>query len=161
MQNRIRTAQPTTTTAATAAPGTLLVDFDSAPPASIDQLVAAFERWVSAPQRADVTIEGVRLLQVLRLLARPVYNLTELHAKAEQTAKAAAWDNVLYLDARRRAARDAAKVVDDTYSEILQDVDTLFTALTGVPAHMLDALELKVSAKQLADNARILLAVNA
>lgn len=130
--------------------------------AEIDLLAGAFERWVSNPIRTNVTIEGHRLLQVLRLLARPVYNLTELHAKAEQTAKTAAWDNPLYLVERRQAARDAAKAVDDTYSAILRDVDTLFTALTGVPAEeTLRALNLKVPATQLAADVRTLLAVSA
>lgn len=126
----------------------------------IDQLAAVFERWVSNPIRDNVTIEGVRLLQVMRLLARPVYNLTELHAKAEQAAKAAAWDGGLHFEDRKQAARDAAKAVDDAYSAILRDVDTLFTALTGLPADTLDALNLRVPAKQLADDTRILLAVN-
>lgn len=126
----------------------------------IDQLAAVLERWVSNPIRHDVTIEGVRLLQVMRLLARPVYNLTELHAMAEQAAKVAAWDGGISWDRRRRAARDAAKAVDDAYSAILRDVDTLFTALTGVPAGTLDALNLRVTAEQLADDTRTLLAVN-
>ncbi|MFF9003633.1 hypothetical protein ACF1GW_38710 [Streptomyces achromogenes] len=126
----------------------------------IDQLAAVFERWVSNPIRGNVTIEGVRLLQVMRLLARPVYNLTELHAKAEQAAKVAAWDGGLHVEDRKQAARAAAKAVDDAYSAILRDVDTLFTALTGVPAHTLDALNLRVPAKQLAEDTRTLLAVN-
>lgn len=129
--------------------------------APIEQLAAVFARWVSNPQRANVTMEGVRLLQVMRLLARPVYNLTELHAKAEQAAKVAAWDGGLHMEDRKQAARAAAKAVDDTYSAILRDVDTLFTALTGVPADSLDALDLKVSAKQVAADARLLLAVSA
>jgi hypothetical protein len=127
----------------------------------IDQLAATLERWLSSPARADVTIEGVRLLQVMRLLARPVYKLTELHAKAEQASKAAAWDGGLHYADRQRTARQAAKAVDDAYSAILRDVDTLFTALTGVPADTLDALELRVPAKQLADDVHILLAVDA
>src|SRR3954468_11351642 len=68
----------------------------------INQLAATLERWISSPARADVTIEGVRLLQVMRLLARPVYNLTELHAKAEQASKAAAWDGGLHYADRQR-----------------------------------------------------------
>ncbi|MEW2402159.1 hypothetical protein [Streptomyces sp. NPDC046862] len=141
-------------------PGDNVHQVSAAASAPIDQLAATLARWLSNPLRADATIEGVRLLQVMRLLARPVYNLTELHAKAEQAAKAAAWDGALNLRARRQAARDAEKAVDDTYSAILQDVDTLFTALTGVPADTIEALNLKVPAKQLADDARTLLAVN-
>lgn len=129
--------------------------------APIDQLAATLERWLSRPQRADVTIEGVRLLQVMRILARPVYNLTELHAKAEQAGKAAAWDGGLYVEDRKQAARAAARAVDAAYSAILRDVDTLFTALTGVPADTLDALNLRVPVNQLANDVRILLAVTA
>lgn len=129
--------------------------------APIDELAAVLERWISNPLRANVAIEGVRLLQVMRLLARPVYNLTELHARAEQASKAAAWDGGLRHADRQQAARVAAKAVDDAYSAILRDVDTLFTALTGVPADGITALNLRVPCTQLASDVRILLGVSA
>ncbi len=129
--------------------------------APIDELATTLERWISHPMRANVAIEGVRLLQVMRLLARPVYNLTELHAKAEQASKAAAWDGGLGHADRQQAARQATKDVDDAYSAILRDVDTLFTALTGVPADGITALNLRVPCTQLANDIRVLLAVSA
>jgi hypothetical protein len=125
----------------------------------IDQLAAVFDRWISNPLRANVTIEGVRLLQVMRILARPVYRLTELTDEADRLARIARCTALYGWEKQRNASRDAERSVNAAYSAILRDVDTLFTALTGVPADTLDALELRVPAKQLANDVRILLAV--
>lgn len=126
----------------------------------IDRLTADFARWASSPHRAHGAMEGHRLLRVLRILARPTYRLSELHAKAEQAAKLASWCKADDYTARRRAARDSEKAVDDAYSAILQDVDTLFTALTGVAADTIQALNLEIPMAQLAADARTLLAVS-
>lgn len=127
--------------------------------APVDRLAADFARWASSSCRADGTITGDRLLRVLRILGRPVYRLSELHAKAEQAAKLAGWCDAFEYEARRRAARDAEKAVDDADSAIMWDADVLFTALTGVAADSVEALDLEIPLAQLAADARTLLAV--
>lgn len=124
--------------------------------APVDRLTADFARWVSAPYRADGTITGDRLLRVLRILGRPAYRLSELHHAAEQAAKLASLGGVEGSEARRQAARDAEKAVDDAYTAILRDVDIIFTALTGVGADTAEALDLEIPLAQLAADARTL-----
>ena len=60
---------------------------------------------------------------------------------------------------RRRAASAAQKALDDAYSAVLQDADTVFTALTGIPADSAEALDVEISYSQLAADARLLLEV--
>jgi hypothetical protein len=129
----------------------------------VDRLAADFARWASNKHRITntTTITGDRLLRVLRILGGPTYHLAELNTKAEQTAKAAAWSSGQQWEADRRAARAAQKAVDDAYSAILRDIDTLFTALTGIPADTAEALDLDLPLQQLASDARLLLAVSA
>lgn len=124
--------------------------------APVDRLTADFARWVSAPYRADGSITGDRLLRVLRILGRPAYRLSELHHAAEQAAKLASLGGVEGSEARRQAARDAEKAVDDAYTAILRDVDIIFTALTGVAADTAEALDLEIPFARLAADARTL-----
>jgi hypothetical protein len=128
----------------------------------VDRLTADFARWASNRYRADGTITGDRLLRVLRILGRPAYRLAELHHKAEQAAKLAGWgEAVVGWEARRQAARDAEKAVDDAYSAIMRDVDIVFTALTGISADTAEALDLEIPLARLAAGARTLLAPQA
>lgn len=129
---------------------------------AVDQLTASFARWASNSYRVDGAITGDRLLRVLRLLGRPIYRLSELHREAESAAKFAGWgEGVLAWEVRRKAARDAEQAVDDAYSAIMRDVDIVFTALTGVAADTVEALDLEIPLAQLAADARTLAAVTA
>ena len=143
-----------------ASTGTGVLDTPAAPPSdvAVDRLTADFARWASNSYRADGTITGDRLLRVLRILGRPAYRLTELHHDSEQAAKLAGWgEGVLQWEGRRQAARDAEKAVDDAYSAIMRDVDIVFTALTGVAADTVEALNLEIPLAKLAADARTLI----
>ena len=128
---------------------------------AVDQLTASFARWASNSYRTDGTITGDRLLRVLRLLGRPIYRLTELHHEAEQAAKLARCTSTDGWQKYRDASRDVERAVNAAYSAIMRDVDIVFTALTGVAADTVEALDLEIPLAQLAVDARTLLAVTA
>jgi len=125
--------------------------------APVDRLAADFARWASSPHRVDDAITGDRLLRVLRVLARPVYRLTELHATADRLARIARCTATDGWEGRRRASRDAERAVNAAYSAIMRDVDVVFTALTGIAADTVEALDLEIPLAQLAAEARTLI----
>jgi hypothetical protein len=124
-------------------------------------LVAAVGAWASRPHRQDSSIEGFRLLNVLRLHARPIYNLRAIDDEADRlkrlannrllnTADPAGWQ------ARHAAHLAAEEAARDVYATVTRDVYDVFQVITGVSGDSFQGLSMRVPFAQIVEASRTL-----
>jgi hypothetical protein len=130
-------------------------------PAPEAQLTAAIANWASRDTRITTILTGARLIRIMQIIGRPAYQLHDLGKKADTAARAAASSNAHEMYALRRAATAAEKATRAANDQLFADVDTVFTALTGVPANSPEALTVEITYAQVAADARLLLEVAA
>lgn len=140
-------------------PGDNVTQVPTRPVDSTARLVAAVGAWASRRHRQNATIEGFRLLNVLRIHARPIHQLRDLDTEADRLKRLVdTGDPAGRLD-RYAAYVAAEKAANDAYAAAMRDVYDVFEVITGVAPdanHGLTALNLKVSLTEIAEAARTL-----
>lgn len=127
-------------------------------PAPEAQLTAAIANWAAMPTRINPTLTGARLIRLMQILGRPAYQVRNLGIKANEAARAAtAFSNADEMRTLRHAATAAEKAASTANDQLFADVDTVFTALTGLPANSPEALATEFTYAQVAADARLLL----
>lgn len=126
-----------------------------------DRLVAAVGGWVSRSHRQNATIEGYRLLNVLRLHARPIYNLRAIDDEVDRLGRLANNRLVNAADpagwrARHAAHLAAEEAARDVYASVMRDVYDVFQVITGVSGDSIQGLNLRVSFAEIAEASRTL-----
>lgn len=126
-----------------------------------DRLVAAVGAWASRSHRQNGTIEGYRLLNVLRLHARPIYNLRAIDDEADRLGRLANNRLVNAADpagwrARHAAHLAAEEAARDVYASVMRDVYDVFQVVTGVSGDSIQGLNLRVSFADIAEASRTL-----
>lgn len=131
------------------------------PASTADRLVDAIGAWASRSHRQNGTIEGFRLLNVLRLHARPIYNLRAIDDEVDRLGRLANNRLVNAADpagwmARRTAYLVADEAARDVYASVMRDVYDVFQVITGVSGDSAKGLSLRVPFAQIAEAARTL-----
>ncbi|GGW98886.1 hypothetical protein [Streptomyces chartreusis] len=126
-----------------------------------DRLVAAVGAWASRSHRQNGAIEGFRLLNVLRIHARPIYNLRAIDDEVDRLGRLANNRLLNVADpaswrARNAAYRAADEAARDVYAAVMRDVYDVFQVITGVSAESIQGLNLRVPFAQIAEAARTL-----